>query len=204
MNLNSLVIEKIKELGATKSAAYFNVSVPTIYSWQKRNNAPVAAAQKVMDERPEVPDPAPDVVPTPEMEVAPETVAGEQNQSESPDPAQLPSLGAPVSDPNAELILTNHEARIAKLERWIVSKTEGKIEMPSMISPFSNPNSGMEIKTQPEVIGETPKPADSPPGWNDPKKALRAGGGWNEPIRANAPARPDWNAPLPKKTEQAQ
>lgn len=204
MNLNQLVIDKIKELGATKSAAYFNVSVPTIYSWQKRNNAPVAAAQKVMDEQARVPEPKIEIsepletVHPPEAEVSPEAVAGEQADA----PQETSPLTPTYHDPGA--VIADHEARIAKLERWIVAKTEGKVAMPSMISPFSSPNSGMEIKTQPEVIGETPQPADAPPGWNDPKKAPRAGGGWNEPIKANAPARPDWNAPLPKKTEQAQ
>lgn len=189
MNLNKLVIDKIKQLGPTKAAAYFGVSVPTIYSWRQKNNAPVSAAQKVMDEEPEGAYTAPPGVPPPEAEVDPEVVPGEQAEPK-------------LDDPEHMNIFEDHERRIAKLERWIVARTEGKVPTTSHVAPFTSHNSGMEIRSGVEIIGERLKPEEAPTNWNDPKKGdapPKKGGGWNEPVKATQGRNPahNWNAPLP-------
>lgn len=190
MNLKKLVLKKIKELGPTKAAAYFGVSVPTIYSWRKKKgDAPIDAVQKVLNELPDdkptqVPDDAPP--PPPEAEVAPDVVTGEQ------------AVG--------ELSLENHEYRIQKLEMAVATRYDAARarRAPSLVNPLSPPNSGMEIKTRPEIIGEQPKAQDAPQHWNDPKPQSGESG-WNAPIKKAPPGgsrAENWNAPLAQKIEQ--
>lgn len=211
MNLNQLVLDKIKKLGATKAAAYFGVSVPTIYSWKSKKNPPVAAVQKILDDgnlsngltRVEGSGPKTTVRSIAPVEKPEDHVAASQQTVQFMDRVEKQ-----FKHVNEGLVaLTNAILRgdPRELRFWAMKSTDPDAQVPvtSGINPFKNVESGMMVKSAAEVIGDAPQPVTLPKndGWNEPENpAPNRAPDWNSKINPtddkNRSA--DWNRPVPQ------
>jgi hypothetical protein len=228
MELTKIVLNKIKELGATKAAAYFGVSVPTIYSWKSKKNPPVNAAQKVFDEitmdcegklklpgekgcattQSKFPGPKVNV----KKPITEEWILG---QPKTVDYVAVQELRKFMSQTNDRFALIN-EGLVAishailrgdarELRFWAMKSTDPDAKTPvtSGINPFKNPESGMVVKSAVEILGTAPVPANLPKNdnWNEPENpAGKRADNWNTPINPVENINRDeaWNKPLDK------
>lgn len=126
MNLNKLVQDKIKQLGPTKAAAYFGVSVPTIYAWKNGKKIPVSAVQKVMDEIPPGETPLPEFTgPVEDLLKRLETVEKWIAKQGGPKPPI--KTGIPISTKSKAEVLPGQGDRKPKGEGWNQQPKEKKI-----------------------------------------------------------------------------
>lgn len=173
MNLEKLVLNQIKKLGPTKAAAYFGVSVPTIYSWQKKHNPPISAAQKVLNEAKDKAQPLPGqpVIGASELHVSDDVIA------------RLEKLERAVFDPERKIPLTS----------GVIPFRHTESSVPRSAEITAKDGGAQPIKGQPK---RTIRKKD----WNSPavESVGTGGGGWNEPAGKQVPRnRPTtWNQPI--------
>jgi hypothetical protein len=214
VNLNQIVLDKIKELGPTKSAAYFGVSVPTVYSWKKKS-APIEAVQKVMDEQKDAPDEmlrvrGPDVNikkqkappfrpnPDPVQELKKAMKHQGAQPSELGDPIIIASVrkAADVTktfvESKVDILAKQVEQRLNRIEMAILNGNTTELRQFVMTRTDPDKNTPLTSNIFPFRNPESGIKVDSAAELLEPASRAPEGKSWNEGKQAG---RPDWNAP---------
>ena len=193
MNLADLVIKQIEGMGPTQAAAFFHVSVPTIYAWKKSGKPSIEAVQKMYDMQ--------------EVTPLPDNPTTDSQYSRPPENVTIPEEVSPVQEEEtgdtpptsvfSATFMKETNRRLDKLEAWVSQRSE-RIPMLSGTNPIGKIAPGMAVHDPATVLSDNRAPAPSRRGdWNTPKTEVQERKGWNAPVQETPGKnkKGNWNNP---------